>query len=817
MKPSRPPRRLVRIALYALLGAVALAVLGLAVAYIYIAPTLPPVSTLQDFELQVPLRVYTRDEKLIAEFGDKKRTPIDYKDVPDLMIKAILAAEDDRFFHHPGVDYQGILRAALNLARTGEKSQGGSTITMQVARNFFLSSEKTYLRKVSEIMLSLKIEHELTKQQILELYLNKIYLGNRAYGIGAAAQVYYGIPVSQLSLAQMAMIAGLPKAPSRYNPIAGPDRALTRRNYIIDRMLQLGYIDQTSHDQAIATPDTASLHQLNSEVEATYVAEMVRATLVSMYEDKAYTSGYRVYTTLDSRLQNAATAALRNALYDYDRRHGYRGPVQHQNLQTLLGSADGLAVLNNIPQYADQIPAIVIGLADQSATVMLRNRSQVDLPWDGLNWARQYINDNALGPELQTASEALKIGDIVYVRPTQGGSWALTQIPEVEGALVSLNPNNGAIVALSGGFDFFHSKFNRAAQAERQPGSSIKPFIYSAALAKGLTTATVINDAPIVFDDPSLENAWRPENYGGEFGGATRLRVALMHSRNLVSIRVLQAIGIDYAIRHLARFGFDAAKLPRNLSLALGNASMTPLELAAGYTVFANGGYRVKPFFITRITDLSGKTFLTTNPTTVCRSCTDTELDEASITASTASDNGDKASPTAPAPARAPRVLAADNVYLMTSMMQDVIRGGTGRRASQLGRNDIAGKTGTTNDQNDAWFAGFSPDYVTVSWVGFDKVRPLGNSETGGQAALPMWIDYMRAALSGLPDRPLTRPANVVSVRIDPETGLLAGPQTRNGIFEMFIKDTVPKQRAGDSAPARDGGSQSSDAPEQLF
>lgn len=816
-------RRLFKYSLYTAISGALFGLLAIIGSYIYIAPSLPSVSTLQDFRLQVPLRVYSEDLKLIAEFGSKKRTPVTFDQTPELLINAFLAAEDNRFYQHPGVDYQGILRAVVNLARTGERSQGGSTITMQVARNFFLSREKTYLRKINEIYLSLKIERELSKQDILELYINKIYLGNRAYGVQAAAMIYYGVPVQELTLAQMATIAGLPKAPSRYNPIAGPERAFTRRNYILNRMLTLGYINQTMHDEAVASPATASLHRLKTELSAPYIAEMVRSTMVGLYGDKAYTNGYRVITTINSKLQNAANHALRNTLYAYDLRHGYRGIIKHHQLESFFDNENWDKTLKKLPRYGDMKPAIVVSVENQTAYVMPDKYTVTKLNWDGLSWARQYITDNKLGPKLTLAKQVVTAGDIIYIRQNQQDLWLLAQLPEAEGALVSLNPDNGAIVALNGGFDFFRSKFNRATQAERQPGSSFKPFIYSSALEKGFTTASIINDAPVVFEDASLEDSWRPENYSGRFFGPTRLRVALFKSRNLVSIRLLRSVGLKHAIKHLEHFGFDPDHMPHNLSLALGSASVTPLELATGYTVFANGGYAVKPHFIKYVEDMRGEVVFKTHPDTVCRECPEAEIVNATVDNNELTPTGqDLANETEDTLQHllsddihvAKRVIPEDNVYLMTTLMRDVVKRGTARRARVLKRNDLAGKTGTTNDQRDAWFSGFNPDYVTVTWVGFDKIRSLGNYETGGRAALPMWIDYMKVALANKPQRNLIRPPGIVTVRIDPETGLLAGSNTKNSIFETFRKRYAPTRYAESNS-----NNNTTDAviPEQVF
>jgi len=820
-----------RIVKFCLIGLGSLMVAGLVIAlgiFVYLSPKLPDIETLKDVHLQVPLRVYTSDQKLIAEFGEMKRAPLRFFEIPDLMIKAVLAAEDDRFFKHPGVDYQGILRAGLNLVKTGEKSQGGSTITMQVARNFFLSSEKTYLRKLSEILLALKIEQELNKEEILELYLNKIYLGNRAYGVAAASQIYYGVHPGELSVAQMAMIAGLPKAPSRYNPIADLERAVTRRNYVLGRMYKLGFINDEVYSSSLAEPDNAVLHSLTIEIEAPYVAEMVRSSLVERFGEEAYTGGYKVITTLDSHLQEAANRALRDALLDYDARHGYRGPIRHLDISIFPDEEQRRSELDNIPNVGGLIPAIIIHVEDQTAIAILANNKTVQIPWTGLSWARPYIDDNRLGNAPATAAEILSVGDIVYLQQVSKNEWRLTQIPQVEGALVAVKPDNGGIIALSGGFDFYRSKFNRVTQASRQPGSNFKPFIYSAALAKGFTPASIFNDAPVVFDDPGLESAWRPENYSGTFFGPTRLREALVHSRNLVSIRLLRSTGINYTIDYVSRFGFKASDLPKNLSLSLGSAAMTPLQIAGGYAVFANGGYRVTPYYIDRIEGENGEIIQQAIPDTVCPDCTATppaaNVQSPDIQDTTAGTGSNQAQadqdtlPQQPSIKIAQRVITPQNAYLMTSMMRDVIRRGTGRRARQLGRNDLAGKTGTTNEQRDAWFSGFNPDIVTVTWVGFDQSRSLGNNETGGRAALPMWINFMSEALKGKPEKPLERPPGLVTVRIDPESGLLVDSNYPHAIFETFRTEDVPDRHAEAAATnGKNGANGQTEVPEQLF
>lgn len=790
-----------------LISGAALGFLGSAIivgTYYYVEPQLPSVEVLKDVRFQVPLQVYTSEGMLIAEYGSKKRTPLEYEQIPTSMVNAILSAEDDRFFKHPGVDYQGILRAAFELIRTGKKSQGGSTITMQVARNFFLSREKTYMRKINEIFLSFKIEQELSKEQILALYLNKIYLGNRAYGVGSASQIYYGKPIEELTLAQYAMVAGLPKAPSRYNPIANPERALIRRDYVLKRMHELGHISQSEYSAAKNEPVSADIHQAAIDVQMPYIGEMVRNHMYEQYGEEAYTNGYKVYVTVKPQLQQAAQDALRRALLDYDRRHGYRGAIGNIEFNADTDVSDVLNELKKVSVVGNIKAALVYYLHEQSALALLPDGQVVTIPWEGLSWAAPYIDANNKGPAPATSSDIIKPGEVIYVQQMDEENWYLAQIPEVAGAIVSISPKDGSILALTGGFDFFHTKFNRAIQAKRQPGSSFKPFVYSAALEKGFTAASIINDAPVVFDDSGLESSWRPENYSGRIYGPTRLREALIRSRNLVSIRLLQSIGINYAIDYATQFGFDPERLPRDLSLSLGSAAVTPLELAAAYTTFANGGFKLEPYFIQRIEDSKGETIFEANPAIACLECEQEQLalEKRNITppspeATHYDTETDLASEDqVPEQPLAKRIIPQQNAYLVTSMMRDVINRGTGRRALQLKRKDLAGKTGTTNDQRDAWFAGFNADMVSISWTGFDDATPLGNKETGSRAALPMWIDYMEDALKDIQETPLIEPNGLITVRIDPETGLLASARQKDAIFETFRSNNVPERNA---------------------
>ncbi|MCB1734552.1 MAG: penicillin-binding protein 1A [Gammaproteobacteria bacterium] len=793
-----------RFLLKALLILTLLGVFGAAgvAAWIWFAlvPVLPDTEELQDVRLQVPLRVYSRDGALLAEFGEQRRVPVVYSEIPERLVNAFLSAEDDRFFVHPGVDYHGLLRAAYTLATTGEKKQGGSTITMQVARNFFLSRKKSYLRKINEILLALKIEREFSKEKIFELYVNKIYLGHRAYGIGSAAQVYYGAELKDLTLPQIAMIAGLPKAPSAYNPISNPPRAKLRRNYVLGRMKDLGYINEAEYNEAVAAPVVARLHGPQVDLPAGYVAEMARAWMLDKYgEEATYTDGMKVYLSIDSKLQRAAQDGLRAALVNYDRRHGWRGAEAH--IETLPDNDAGLDDLLAPYQKLGALRAgIVLANPEKTAQIYLRGGERIDLPWDAIKWTRPYIDENRRGAVPKQSSDVLAVGDVIRVFEDPEDGWQLGQVPAVAGAIVSLSPHDGGINALAGGFDFDLSKFNRAIQAQRQAGSGLKPFIYSAALDKGMTVATLINDAPVVFNDPSLEGSWRPENYSGKVFGPTRLRVALYNSRNLVSIRVLRQTGVDHTSAYLERIGFDPNRIPHNLSLALGSAQVTPLEMAAAQSVWANGGFRIEPWLILRVEDTRGDTLYQADPAVVCRSCDYPDLTQATNDGSledeptgeqpvAASAEGSDA----PKPHLAPRVVEARNAYLIYSMMRDVVKRGTARRALALGRDDLAGKTGTTNDQRDAWFSGYNADMVTIAWVGFDQMDPMGRGEVGGRAALPAWMNYMKVALDGRPAAYVPEPPGLVRVRIDPETGEPADPANPAAEFEIFRAEYAPK------------------------
>lgn len=813
--------------------------------YLYLRPGLPPVHQLLDIKLQTPLRVYSKDNRLIAEFGEKRRAPITIEQIPTIQLQAFMAAEDSRFYEHFGVDIKGLARAAIELVSTGEIQSGGSTITMQVAKNYFLSRDRTFIRKFNEILLALQIERELDKNRILELYLNKIYLGNRAYGIAAAAQVYYNKPVSELSLAQMAMLAGLPKAPSAFNPLANPDRAMIRRNWILGRMRDLGYITPDAHELAVSAPITASYNSTETEVDADYVAEMARSEMVRRFGEDAYTDGYTVTLTVDGEKQQVATEALRDGLEAYDRRHGFRGPIGQIDQETLAESEPSELILN-YPRVESLLPAIVTEVDDESGKVAVHARriGPATMAFETMTWARRYKTENLTGPEPEKPSDVVAPGDVIYVRaqnpesaspePEVNGnespneqseqlaeaSVALAQIPRVEGALISLKAKTGAIEALSGGYSFGQSKYNRAIQARRQPGSTFKPFLYLSALESGMTPATIYNDAPIVFDDSELETAWRPQNSSGQFYGPTRLREALYRSRNLVSIRLLRDLGIQNTLDYLAQLEIPVENMPDDLSLSLGSGQLTPMELARGMAVIANGGYDVEPYLIETITDFSGETIYQAPKTVLCdKDCDDDTAQEPSGEQEGSPNtvaNASETSEDSPEVRVMPRLADERSVFILHSMMQDVIRRGTGRRALALGRDDIAGKTGTTNEQKDTWFAGFNHEVATTTWVGFDQPAPLGRREFGASTALPIWLDYMKVALEEAPSSFMPRPNGIVNIRINPETGQRARPG-EDGIFEVFREEDAPPPLTSETENDRNGGSEEDDLSRRIF
>jgi penicillin-binding protein 1A len=744
------------LALIVSLGVVGTALAGLAAALIY--PNLPPLEALTDYKPKLPLRVYTADGALIGEFGEERRAFIAIDQVPRYMKQAIIAAEDERFYTHGGVDTLGVLRAAGSNLMSGGAKEGASTITMQVARNFFLSNEKTLTRKLSEAMLAMKIEHNLSKDKILELYINQIYLGQRAYGFEAAARTYFGKPMKELTLAEFAMLAGLPKAPSRYNPVVNFPRAKTRQEYVLGRMVKLKFIDEPTRQAAVEQKLVIRQARQQTDVAADYAAEMVRQALFEKYGESIYSSGYKAVTTLRRRQQGAANLAVWHGIADYDQRHGYRGPEKQVSLPTGKAERDAAiaSALEDLTPVSDMYPAVVTSTSDKLIRAQQQDGTVVEIAGNSLKWVANWVAGKK--------GRQLAPGAVVRVQATspRASQWRLAQLPEVEAALVALDPHDGAITALVGGFDFNRNKFNRVTQAWRQPGSSFKPFIYSAALEKGYTPATIINDAPLMLTaEEAGGTAWEPQNYDGTTSGPVRMRTALTKSLNLVSIRILQGIGPYYARDYIRRFGFDPARHPPYLTMALGAGSVTPLQLAAAYGVFANGGFGVKPYLIDKVYDKDGRLLMQSSPQK--------------------------------AGGKAPRVLDPRNAWLMTTMMQDVVRYGTAARAGQLGRSDLAGKTGTTNDARDTWFAGYTPDLVAISWMGYDQPRSLGRGETGAQSALPIWMNFMGAALRGMPQKGWTMPSGIISQKIDPATGA----RLSETAVEDFLGDLLGVDKPG--------------------
>ncbi len=818
-KPRHIRRRRLVKGLIVLLGLGTIGVIGASAAiigaYYFVQPGLPAAETIRDIPLQVPLRIFSRDGYLISEIGERRRIPVTFDEVPEHVVNAFVAAEDRRFFVHPGVDYRGILRGIVQFIIRGESASGGSTLTQQLARDYFLSRERKLTRKLREAFLAYKIEQEFSKEQIMALFLNKMFFGQRAYGAAAASQVFFNKDLGDVNVAEAATLAGILPAPSRYNPVSSPGNAEIRRGYVLGRMRDLGYIDDSTYDDAMTFPMESTLHGTAIELSAPYVAEMVRSEMLERYGEATYTAGYQVVTSLDSRLQRAANYALRNGLLEFTRRRGYRGPLSTLPLtEEFLAQPFAvwpLEIREPLEQYAPGGLFIVIVTAiaeDNSATIRFGDGTDAILPWAGISWANPFIDRENFGPAPESADEVLSVGDIIYVMPTANNSWALAQVPEAQGAVVSIDPYDGAIGALTGGFDYTISKFNRARQAYRQPGSSFKPFIYSAALEHGNTPATVILDAPVVISSAELEAVWRPLNYSGRFYGPTRMREALVRSMNLVSVRLLLfETGIGNAVRHIAKFGFGDAALPRNGSLALGGGQASPLDMAQGYATLANGGHRIHPYVIDAIFGPEGNTLYRAAPTIVCDRCVpeepvpafDDELAEemtleemAEVVLSYRPDA--TASPELFADINvAPQTISRQNVFLIQDMMRDVVRRGTGRRAMVLGRNDLSGKTGTSNDRRDAWFGGFNGDLASVVWVGYDDDLPLGPGEEGSRTALPIWIEFTRIALAGVPENQMPMPEGIVSVRIDRKTG--CGPARAgqgNTTFELFREGHVP-------------------------
>ncbi len=810
------PRRLLRWSLVLFLVGLLLGAGAIGIAYWLIAPRLPDVAEIRDMRLQVPLRVVTADGKLVAVFGEARRSPVKIADVPERLRNAFVAIEDSRFYQHPGIDVVGIARAVWLLATTDrERVPGGSTITQQVARNYFLSSEYSFTRKLSEIFLALRMEKELSKDEILELYLNKIFFGYRAYGVVAAADFYYGKPLAELTLAECAMLASIPKFPSSGNPLSNPERALTRRDYVLERMLEEKMIDAAEYEAARAERDQAQPHEPPVEVEAPYVAEMVRLAALERLGNDALTTGFTIVTTLDSRMQTAANAAVRAGLMDYDRRHGWRGPEGRVELPAGAGPAEWDAALAAYRPIAGLVPALATAVEPAGARFRLAGGVDASVPLERLRW-RAYVDENTRGPAVTDATTMLKPGDVVRLGRDPAGEWTLVQLPKAQAALVALDPADGAILSLVGGYSFALSKFNRATQSNRQPGSSFKPFVYSAAFDRGFNAASIVNDAPLVFADPSQEGGlWKPQNDNETFLGPMRLREAMVQSRNLVSVRVLDAIGVRYARDYVTRFGFDPATLPDNLSLALGTVSVPPLTMARAFSVFANGGYLVDPYFVLRIENDAGRTMSAARPARVCRECAAAPTGTSAASATDLSallGNATAATPAAESPAAAgatdeplpaaPRVADERNVYLVSSLLRDVVKRGTGRGALVLGRNDLGGKTGTTNEHRDAWFSGFNGRVVATTWMGFDDFTSLGKGEFAAKTALPVWVGFMKVALDGVPETTFEAPPGITSARIDRATGALLAAGAEGGVDEIFRSEDIARLAAARSSQA---------------
>ncbi|MDF2155681.1 PBP1A family penicillin-binding protein [Vibrio sp. CAU 1672] len=806
--------------------------------YQYVKPELPDVAALKDVELQTPMQVFSSDDKLIAQFGEKRRIPVTYDEIPQELIHALIATEDSRFYDHPGIDPIGITRAAVVVALSGSAKQGASTITQQLARNFFLSNEKKIMRKVKEIFIAIHIEQLLSKQEIMELYVNKIFLGYRSYGFGAAAQVYFGKSLSELTLSEIATLAGMPKAPSTMNPLYSLERATHRRNVVLMRMLDEKYITREQYDQARAEPIVASYHSAEIQLSAPYVAELARSWAIQQFgEEQAYTSGLKIYMTVDSRLQDAANKAAINNLLAYDMRHGYRGA------EKVLWSAEQTAWeqeqidqhLNKQPTYGELYPAVVTQVGDKTAQIWVKNHQQQTIPWDGLSWARKYLTDERQGPAPKSASDILTIGEQVWVRKVSSAEsadehsqvWHLSQVPNANTAFVAMNPNDGAVLSLLGGFNFVHSKFNRATMSVRQVGSSIKPFIYSAAFDKGLTLASLINDAPINKWDASQGTAWRPKNSPPTYIGPTRLRIGLATSKNVMAVRTLREVGLDATRQYLTRFGFDIDQVPRSETIALGAGSLTPMKVAQGYSVFANGGYYVEPYYIARVEDAFGNLVFQSNPTIVCQQdCPSPQPQDVLATEFHEQDlMPDATDLTDQPPHYAPQVISEQNAFLIREALYSNIWGGgdwregtgwngTGWRAQKLHRRDIGGKTGTTNDSKDTWYNGFGPGVVAIAWVGFDDhsrtlgrttVNPnlgkgqISGAESGAKTAQMAWVDFMGSVLADRPQQHKSIPEDIVRVRIDRDTGLLTHAVDGSSMFEYFVKGTEPTEYVGDS------------------
>ncbi len=819
--------------------------------YYYVKPELPDVATLRDVELQTPMQVFSQDGKLISQFGEKRRNPVTYDEIPRHLVEALIATEDSRFYDHPGIDPIGITRAAIVVAMSGSAKQGASTITQQLARNFFLSNEKTYMRKIKEIFIAIHIEQLLSKEEIMELYVNKIFLGHRSYGFGAAARVYFGKDLPDLTLSELATLAGMPKAPSTMNPIYSVERATNRRNVVLRRMLDEKYITQAEFDEARSEELISKYHGAEIELSAPYVAEVARAWMVERYGEAAYTSGMKVYTTVDSKLQAAANHATIKNLLAYDERHGYRGAekVLWENASSAWDQEKIEKHLRSQPTYGQLLPAVVTSTDKQEATAWVKNVGTVQIDWQGMSWARKFLTDDRQGPEPKSTQDVLAAGEQIWVRsvelPIEGAdenaeqqvTWRLSQVPNANTAFVAMNPENGAIISLVGGFNFVHNKFNRATQSVRQVGSSIKPFIYSAAIDKGLTLASLINDAPINQWDKSQGTAWRPKNSPPTYVGPTRLRIGLAQSKNVMAVRVLRDVGLDDTRNYLTRFGFDISDLPRSETIALGAGSLTPVKMAQGYSVFANGGYYVEPFYISHIESPFGDVEFEASPKIVCHDNCEQPAESDAMADEFAEQDVDAEVQ------YAPQVISEQTAFLVREMMYSNIWGGgnwregtgwngTGWRAQPLKRRDIGGKTGTTNDSKDAWYNGYGPGIVATAWVGFDnhtrklgKTKPnknlgknqISGGEAGAKTAQPAWVDFMGTALADVPAQRKQLPEDIVRVRIDRNTGLLTNKFDGSSMFEFFLKGTEPTEYVTETLTDDIYSTSSSGESEELF
>jgi penicillin-binding protein 1A len=802
-------------------------VLSLAAAFLYLDPQIPRAETYRQVRLETPLRVFTADHKLMAEFGERRLVPVTLDQVPELFVRAVLDTEDKRFYEHSGVDYITLFDASVELlVNMGEITRGGSTITMQLPRNLgTFSLDRVFIRKFKEILLALKIERAMTKDEILELYINAVPFGKRAYGAQAAALTYYGRTLDQLNLAQLAMLAGIPQAPTAGNPINDPPRAIRRRNQVLDRMLEQGSITPAEHAEATAAPNTATLHERELDIASPYPAEWVRQQLAGKLPD-LYSAGYEVVTTVQSNLQETARAAVRKGVIEYDRRHGYRGPEASLPEGDRDAWSKALAAARPLVGFE---PAIVTGLADDYATAILNDGREIRVSGASMRWARPYLALDSRGAAPAKPADVIAVGDLIRVRhDTEGDDWSLGQVPEIQAALVSLDPQTGAVLALEGGSDFTLVQFNHALQAARQPGSGFKPFVYSAGIEQGLSPASVFMDAPLVFGN--RDGAYRPANNEGKYNGPTRLREALYRSINLVTMRVMLEIGADPIIRHVSRFGFDISTFPRDTQLAVGGGTMaiTPIQMATAYSVFANGGWKIDPWIVDRVMDLAGNEVYRTRPHVVCPACPPAgaappqearpvTVAAAAATAAAPAVPGKESPQPAEAVLPAERVLDERIAFIMQSMLRDVITRGTGRRAMALERNDLAGKTGTTDEAADTWFNGFNLDFVTTVWVGFPSHAPLGAREYGSNNPLPIWMDYMQVALEGKPERFPPQPPGVVTMRVDGATGRGTAAGGRPADFEYFLEEHAPSVVTSPSQPLDGSGADEGVQPVDIF